>query len=120
MPPTLIRSPHARPAGKTGSHGRHRHVARRSGGVRRAGRPGRCRPRRRPGRPGRRGGAYAAAVLLARPDILLLDEPTNDLDDDGLARLAAYSGTLVLVTHDRRLAEAVAVDRVLDVRDLAS
>ncbi|MEV4944334.1 ribosomal protection-like ABC-F family protein [Streptomyces sp. NPDC053755] len=50
------------------------------------------------------------AHLVTRPaDLLLLDEPTNHLSP-GLveeldAALAVYPGTLVIVTHDRRLRE---------------
>ncbi|MGB3810406.1 MAG: energy-dependent translational throttle protein EttA [Parvibaculum sp.] len=44
-------------------------------------------------------------LLLAAPDLLLLDEPTNHLDAESVAwlqsYLKAYSGTVVLVTHDR-------------------
>lgn len=43
--------------------------------------------------------------LLRHPDILLLDEPTNHLDADTTAwlerYLAEYTGTVILVTHDR-------------------
>ena len=46
-----------------------------------------------------------ARVLLEEPDILLLDEPTNHLDVSSVswleARLQKYSGTLLLVSHDR-------------------
>lgn len=46
-----------------------------------------------------------AAVLLRRPDILLLDEPTNHIDIDAMRWLEefirSYSGTVVIVSHDR-------------------
>jgi len=46
-----------------------------------------------------------AAALVAEPDVLLLDEPTNHLDIPAIewleARLAAFPGGLLLVSHDR-------------------
>jgi ATP-binding cassette subfamily F protein uup len=52
-----------------------------------------------------------ARLLLDSPELLLLDEPTNHLDVEGidwLARhLAARSGSLVVVTHDRWFLDAV-------------
>lgn len=46
------------------------------------------------------------ARLFTRPaNVLVLDEPTNDLDTDTLelleARLVAYAGTVLVVSHDR-------------------
>lgn len=46
------------------------------------------------------------AKILAQPsDVLVLDEPTNDLDVDTLdmlqEMLADYTGTVILVSHDR-------------------
>ncbi|MGD9702807.1 MAG: ABC-F family ATP-binding cassette domain-containing protein [Acidimicrobiia bacterium] len=54
----------------------------------------------------------ALSRLLAREhDALILDEPTNHLDLDAIAfledRLAAYTGGLVLVTHDRHVLDRV-------------
>ncbi len=44
-------------------------------------------------------------LLLERPDILLLDEPTNHLDAESVAWLQRflkdYTGTVIMVTHDR-------------------
>ena len=44
-------------------------------------------------------------LLLAKPDMLLLDEPTNHLDAESVAwlqhHLEAFSGCVILVTHDR-------------------
>src|SRR5450755_2462959 len=52
-----------------------------------------------------------AAALFAGPDILLLDEPTNHLDLEATlwleAYLKAYSGTLLLVSHDREFLNAI-------------
>jgi ATPase subunit of ABC transporter with duplicated ATPase domains len=60
-----------------------------------------------------------AALLLARPAVLLLDEPTNNLDLYARRRLYdavdAWTGVLVVVSHDRELLERV--DRVADLRD---
>lgn len=56
--------------------------------------------------------------LLAHPDVLILDEPTNHLDADTVAWLenflANYSGTYLLVTHDRYFLDRVAT-RMLEV-----
>jgi ATP-binding cassette subfamily F protein 3 len=60
--------------------------------------------------------AALGRLLLLRPDLLLLDEPTNHLDLESLGWLedflAAYEGSVVLVSHDRyflnRMVTAVA------------
>lgn len=51
-------------------------------------------------------------ILLEKPNLLFLDEPTNHLDiytrESLGAALAAYEGTLLLVTHDRYLMNSLA------------
>jgi ATPase subunit of ABC transporter with duplicated ATPase domains len=50
-------------------------------------------------------------------NLLVLDEPTNHLDLPAIEELEAalegYSGTVVLVTHDRRLLERFSATREL-------
>ena len=62
----------------------------------------------------------ALALLQARGvNLLVLDEPTNHLDLPAIEQLEsaldAYTGTLLLVTHDRRMLEAVRTNRRIDV-----
>jgi ATPase subunit of ABC transporter with duplicated ATPase domains len=72
--------------------------------------------------PGERTRAGLALLQARGVNFLVLDEPTNHLDIEAIEQLeqalSAYSRTLLLVTHDRRLAEAVQTDQVIDVRDL--
>ena len=62
--------------------------------------------------------AMLARALVAEPDLLLLDEPTNHLDiptiDALQSLLVATPATVVLVTHDRALIDAVAT-RIVEV-----
>ncbi|MEI6382290.1 MAG: ATP-binding cassette domain-containing protein [Betaproteobacteria bacterium] len=52
-----------------------------------------------------------ARALMCPSDLLLLDEPTNHLDMDALVWLEAwlkrYSGTLIVISHDREFLDAV-------------
>ncbi|WP_313892035.1 ribosomal protection-like ABC-F family protein [Psychrobacillus sp.] len=51
-------------------------------------------------------------IFAAKPQLLLLDEPTNHLDQESLAFLKeqvnSYSGTIILVSHDRYFLDEVA------------
>jgi ATPase subunit of ABC transporter with duplicated ATPase domains len=62
----------------------------------------------------------ALALLQARGiNVLVLDEPTNHLDLPAIEQLeealATYPGTLLLVTHDRRMLEQVQTNRRLEL-----
>ncbi len=61
-----------------------------------------------------------ARLLQVRPDVLLLDEPDNHLDLPGkifLEKLIReYEGTVVIVSHDRYLLDAV-VTHIADLED---
>ena len=61
-----------------------------------------------------------AKFFGTNPDVLILDEPTNHLDLKTVLSLENflldYSGTLVLVSHDKELVEKV-VDRVYALHD---
>ncbi len=71
--------------------------------------------------PGERTRAALALLQARGVNLLVLDEPTNHLDLPAIeqleAALASYPGTLLLVTHDRRMLEAVTVNRRLEVAD---
>ncbi|HEY2301116.1 MAG TPA: ABC-F family ATP-binding cassette domain-containing protein [Acidimicrobiales bacterium] len=59
-----------------------------------------------------------AQVLMAENDLLILDEPTNHLDLGAIvwleARLAAFRGGLVVVSHDRHVLDRVTT-RMLEI-----
>jgi ATPase subunit of ABC transporter with duplicated ATPase domains len=71
--------------------------------------------------PGERTRAALALLQAHGVNLLVLDEPTNHLDLAAIEQLesalATYTGTLLLVTHDRRMLDAVATDRHLEVAD---
>ena len=60
---------------------------------------------------GERGRLMLARALATPSNLLVLDEPTNDLDLETLdllqEMLAAYPGTLILVSHDRDFLDRV-------------
>lgn len=71
--------------------------------------------------PGERTRAALALLQGRGVNLLVLDEPTNHLDlltiEQLESALDSYEGTLLLVTHDRRMLEAVHVTRRVEVAD---
>ena len=69
--------------------------------------------------PGERTRAVLALLAARGVNTLVLDEPTNHLDLPAIEQLEqaldAFEGTVLLVSHDRRLLEAVRLTRWLDV-----
>jgi ATPase subunit of ABC transporter with duplicated ATPase domains len=69
--------------------------------------------------PGERSRAGLAVLVARGTNLLLLDEPTNHLDLDAIEELEralqGYDGTLVVVSHDRRLLAGLRLDRRLEV-----
>jgi ATPase subunit of ABC transporter with duplicated ATPase domains len=69
--------------------------------------------------PGERTRAELAAFQSRAVNTIVLDEPTNHLDLPAIEQLeealSGYEGTLLLVTHDRQLLEAVDVNRTIDL-----
>ena len=69
--------------------------------------------------PGERTRAALALLQARGVNLLVLDEPTNHLDLPAIeqleAALSSYDGTLLLVTHDRRMFQTVSFNRYLKV-----
>jgi len=65
--------------------------------------------------PGERTRAALALLQARGVNVLVLDEPTNHLDLPAIEQLEqaleSYRGTLLLVTHDRRMLDTVQLDR---------
>ncbi|MEU6982318.1 ABC-F family ATP-binding cassette domain-containing protein [Streptomyces sp. NPDC046324] len=69
--------------------------------------------------PGERTRAALALLQGRGVNLLVLDEPTNHLDLPAIEQLESaldsYTGTLLLVTHDRRMLDAVRTTRRIEV-----
>jgi len=65
---------------------------------------------------GERNRIILAKLFTRAANLLVLDEPTNDLDMETLevleARLAEYSGTLIIVSHDRQFLDNVVTSTI--------
>ena len=71
--------------------------------------------------PGERTRAAMALLQARGVNLLVLDEPTNHLDLPAIEQLESaldsYDGSLLLVTHDRRLLDTVRLGRRWEVED---
>jgi ATPase subunit of ABC transporter with duplicated ATPase domains len=71
--------------------------------------------------PGERTRAVLALLQHRQANCLVLDEPTNHLDLPAIEQLESalegYDGTVLLVTHDRALLDAVEITRTVVVED---
>jgi ATPase subunit of ABC transporter with duplicated ATPase domains len=71
--------------------------------------------------PGERTRASLALLGAKGVNCLVLDEPTNHLDLPAIEQLESalenYPGTLLLVTHDRALLDAISLTRHVEVED---
>ena len=67
--------------------------------------------------PGQRVRALLAGVVAQGANLLILDEPTNHLDipasNELQSALKQYDGTIVVVTHDRELIEALGDKKIV-------
>jgi ATPase subunit of ABC transporter with duplicated ATPase domains len=69
--------------------------------------------------PGERTRAVLALLAATGVNCLVLDEPTNHLDLEAIEQLEqaldGFPGTLLVVTHDRQMLDALRVDRTIRV-----
>lgn len=71
--------------------------------------------------PGERTRAELALLMAKGTNCLVLDEPTNHLDLPAIEQLevalSSWRGTLLLVTHDRRLLDSVMLTATVEMAD---
>jgi ATPase subunit of ABC transporter with duplicated ATPase domains len=63
---------------------------------------------------GEKGRMLYGKLMLQRANVLVMDEPTNHMDMESIESLQLalelYTGTLVLVSHDRQFVSALATE----------
>lgn len=65
---------------------------------------------------------YLCCLMISNhiPDLFILDEPTNNLDLSSLDILAAtlqnYSGTLLVISHDKKFVEKIGISQVIELK----
>ena len=69
--------------------------------------------------PGQRTRAELALFQARGVNLIILDEPTNHLDMEAIGQLeqalSTFTGTLLVVSHDRTFREALAITRTIDL-----
>lgn len=67
--------------------------------------------------PGEKARVALCKIMLQRANFLVLDEPTNHLDATTQEIIGQnfqnYAGTIILVSHNRRFASSIGIDRML-------
>lgn len=67
--------------------------------------------------PGERARLCLCKIMLKRANLLILDEPTNHLDPETQRIIGenfkSYSGTIILVSHNKDFIESIGIDRIL-------
>lgn len=74
--------------------------------------------------PGERTRSVLALLMARQTNCIVLDEPTNHLDVDAIEQLEqaldTFNGTVLLVTHDRRMLQNMRITRTIDVESLSN
>ena len=62
---------------------------------------------------------FLSGILVHAPEIILMDEPTNNLDIQSVdiitAAIKSYSGTVLLISHDRYFVKEIKINRSVEL-----